>query len=114
MGKYYAVLKYTKDSNPMSTGEYSARDHGEAMEILAKKAKVQSTMNLYEFQLLHIVGRDYTEVARKLPVSDKTPGIKTRKKSKKKAEQEPPPIKVNTAKPEVFDTVVRYGSVETL
>lgn len=65
MDNYYAVVKYTSNSPPLSTGMFQAPDTNTAIAIMCNKAKVQSTMNLNSYELMRVEGRNYTPVARK-------------------------------------------------
>ena len=66
METFYAVLKVTKsDGAGHTTGMFEAKDARDAIDKMCEKAKVKSTLELYEFELLRVEGRDYKIVARK-------------------------------------------------
>lgn len=68
---YHAVVKMHKDDSPKRI-IYTAAAVGPAIVHMAKLCKVASTADIYEFEILEVVGRDsYKRVAMKLPTAVK-------------------------------------------
>lgn len=65
MSTFYAVLKLTPTSRPVTTGEYEALDVEQALRVMLMRAQVRSTMEVHEYELLRVRGRDYERVGRK-------------------------------------------------
>lgn len=110
MGKYFAMVKYTGSGKPMSTGEFTARDHADALNVMLAKAKVQSTMNLHEYELLHVVGRNYQRVFYK--ISDKP--SKSEKKIETRKEKQEEVKAPEVVKDMPYIPVKRYPAVTYL
>ena len=68
---YHAVVKIHKDDSPKRI-IYSAASVGPAIVHMTKLCRVPSTADIYEFEILEVVGRDsYKRVAMKLPTAKK-------------------------------------------
>lgn len=68
---YHAVVKMHKDDS-LKRIIYNAPAVGPAIVHMAKLCKVASTADIYEFEILELVGRDsYKRVAMKLPTANK-------------------------------------------
>lgn len=65
MPTFYAVLKLTPTSRPVTTGEYEALDVEQALRVMLMRAQVRSTMEVHEYELLRVQGRNYERVGRK-------------------------------------------------
>lgn len=65
MPTFYAVLKLTPTARPVTTGEFEALDVEQALRVMLMRAQVRSTMEVHEYELLRVQGRNYERVGRK-------------------------------------------------
>lgn len=105
MNNYYAVVKYSDTSGAMTTGTFAAKNHPDAITKMAKMAGVQDTMNLHEYELLMIKGKEYIVVARKFGRAGPQPMPKPSLETEK--------LPVIAAPKEGFSTIAKF-KVSTL
>lgn len=72
MNRYFAVIKMKSYSTPASTS-FDAPDTGLALRKMMEVVGVSSTMEIDEYELLEVVGKDYKRVACKGPTRSTPP-----------------------------------------